>query len=264
MSARYIKISLWIVALIGAWELGRSYVVTNAVFLFAADGVIPGTNRRLDPDQVFLLLGALLAVALLLIFSTNLRRVFLFWFGRQSAKLELKEPAPAKTRQAAKVTKPKPIVVIVLPKQQGMLSRFGHYVAVSFIVISTLLAAYARRHFPRFIMAAKRSGLWIWSKLYRVCRHAIRYMSGARQRVRSYVIRVSIMIARRVVRLWLWLEPYLREFDRWLGLQYHQGLDVARKNDSVKASIHIIQEVRKVTATWRSEIQAVLARVVEK
>jgi|GEM_PF-4101207 len=264
MSARYIKISLWVIALIGAWELGRSYVVTNAVFLFAADGVVPGTNRRLNPDQVFMLLGALLAVALLLIFGTNLRRVFLFWFGRQSVKFEQSEPILAEAKKTSKATKPKPVVIIVFPKKPGMLLRFGHYLDVSFIVIFTLLATYARRHFPRLVEAAGGGGLFVWRRLCRTYHHTIQYINVVRQKARSHAIQASIIIGRRVVKFWRWLEPYLREFDHWLGLQYHQWLNAARKNDSFKAFGRVIQEVRKVIAVWRSEIYAVLARVVEK
>ncbi|HSW99607.1 MAG TPA: hypothetical protein VLH38_01075 [Patescibacteria group bacterium] len=268
MSARYIKIGLWVVALVGAWELGRSYVVTNALFLFAADGVVPGTSIRLEPNQVFWVLGTMLAVAALLIFSTNIRRAFLFWFGSRTVTFdEPIELAPKLNKVKAvkvKTPKPVPVVIIKLPRKPSLLSRVGHYIDVSFIVASTLLVAYIRKHFPRIVEAIKRGGQTFVAKLRPVWQSLVSHMRLGRQKVRTYGIRMAIFICRQAIRFWRWLEPQLREFDRWLGVKYHQGLATARKNESIKSMLHVSQEARKVIALWRAEIYAVLSRVVEK
>src|SRR5262245_36587180 len=116
MRARYIKIILWASALVGVWELGRSDAATNALFLFATVGLIPGTDKTLAPQQVFVALGVFLVLMVLLIFSTNIVRGVRRLVGRGAAV----GPEHPAVPQGPIVAAPQPsAVVVAIPAPPG-------------------------------------------------------------------------------------------------------------------------------------------------
>src|SRR2546421_1855774 len=126
MRARYVKIILWIVAMAIVWDLGQSYTVTNSLFVFAAAGVVPGTNIVLQPDQVLWLLGSVLALAVALIFGTNMARGLRGLVRRAPAMPLLAEETAAvsplennvsATTKRQKIAQPAPIVIIFPPNR---------------------------------------------------------------------------------------------------------------------------------------------------
>jgi hypothetical protein len=267
MSARYIKIITWVAALLCAWELGRSYAVSDAIFLFAADGVIPGTNKTLSPNQVFWFIGTFLAAALLLIFASNIYRVLLFLFGRRPAASETEVSLQGVVATKAKKTKTnatKPVVIVEMHKRTGWTVHAIHRTVLVLFILFAAVGAIIRTHFPR--MAAMAVGIW-WKfdQLARVIgQYTLPHLRRARHAVYVISIKLAILVGRQAVHFWRWLEPYLQTFDAWLGVQYRRGVAAARKNETFKAIAKLTRETDKVVANWRAEIRAVLNRVVEK
>jgi hypothetical protein len=179
MQARYFKIVLLVSALIVVWQLGRSDVILNALFLFAAAGVIPGTDIVLQPNDVFWALGVVLGVSLLLIFGTNLRRGLLALFRRGSAKTAAITPmerafeaepivgaaaitaavTPLKMKKvrAAKVAKPKVVLVIkpIRRPSKAMLMLRVFFGALGLRIGE--VNANIKKHYPRFANALSKA-----------------------------------------------------------------------------------------------------------
>jgi hypothetical protein len=286
MQARYFKIVLWVSALIVVWQLGRSDVVLNSLFLFAAAGVIPGTNVVLQPNEVFWTLGTLLGVAVLLIFATNLRRGIIALFRRQTALEQVQQPVmaeaiapvavlPAKKIKAKKAPKPK-IVVVIKPVRRPSKLMMALRVLFGAAKLHVKQANEATaKHFPRVARAIGRA--WYDVRfavqkaalaLARVAATAWRQMQkaafAAGRVLRRELIKLAIYVGRSAAHLWHWAEPHFRMFDYWLGVQYHTYLDAAKHNETVKSVNHMVREIQKVIATARTEVRAALARVVEK
>lgn len=248
---RYVKVVIWMVALLGVWGLGRSFAATDTLLLFAAAGVVPGTNTVLAPNQVLWLLGGLLALAVLLIFGSNLRRALQLWFGRGAFKGGPEEMS-------------KPAVVIRLPKQPGLLAQTARRIRSVLASIFAAVAGSTRRHFPRVVAAATRRWQHIqqavhatWQRRWPQARHAQRALRAA-------IVSLVTVVIRYAVHFWRWLEPYLRAFDRWLGVQYHRRLAALCKSEKVKTATRLIRETSKVIANWRTEVRVVLSRVTSK
>ncbi|HSX34804.1 MAG TPA: hypothetical protein VLF62_04130 [Candidatus Saccharimonadales bacterium] len=173
MRARYIKIIVWVIALVTVWNLGQTYTVTNSLFVFAAAGVIPGTNIALNPNQVLVCLASLLAASVLLIFGTNIYRalrrlVARIKYGAPDA-LPQTQPRPilaevalspvvtapafgGKKKKAAKPKKtktPQPVVIIELPKQPSRAMLLLHVASTLVGMVLRNVANGARQHFPR-------------------------------------------------------------------------------------------------------------------
>jgi hypothetical protein len=308
MQARYFKIVLWVSALIVVWQLGRSDVVLNALFLFAAAGVVPGTNIILQPNDVFWALGILLGVAVVLIFATNLRRGLLALFRRRPTETDAFTPmerafepeplvgaaaitaavTPLKMKKvrAAKVAKPKVVVVIkpVRRPSKTMLMLRLFYGALGLRIAEA--NSNLKKHYPRFAGAVGKSWhdvkfgvrsavLAVGRAIAQVARQIFRALAATWKQseklalamgrtLRRKFIKLAIYIGRQAVRLWNWAEPHLRLFDYWLGVQYHSYLASAKHNETVKSIAHVKSEITKVITTARTEIRAAVARAVEK
>lgn len=168
MRARYIKITVWVIALITVWSLGQTYTVTNSLFVFAAAGVIPGTNIALNPNQVLALLASMLAASILLIFGTNiyrgLRRLVMRAhespvesFAEPKAELEVE---PKKTKKA-EAPEPQSALVIETPKAPKQPSKASLLLHIANTLVGLLMrnvAEGARKHFPRLAAAFGRAG----------------------------------------------------------------------------------------------------------
>jgi hypothetical protein len=278
MQARHFKIILWVSALIVVWQLGRSDVVLNALFLFAAAGVVPGTDIVLQPNEVFWTLGTLLGVAVLLIFATNLRRGIIALFRRRPAGAEAPLPteqfaepepivmAPLKMKKvrASKVVKPKVVVVIKPVRHPSKLALMLRVFFGALRLRTSEAGSNLRKHYPRFAGAFGK----VWHDVSRTARAAVlaanRAAAAAGRMLRRQLIKLAVYIGRQSIHLWAWAEPHLRMFDYWLGVQYHSYLDSAKHNETVKSVAHVKSEIAKVIASARTEIRAVVARAVEK
>jgi hypothetical protein len=268
MQARYIKIVLWFCALFVVWQLGRSDVVMNSLFLFAAAGVIPGTNVVLNPDQVFWVMGSLLGLAVLLIFWTNLRRAMRFMFGRLKTGQEIApvffEAMPLQVVVKPKAAKSKPVIFVKLPKKPSRLGlalrALGRGVSAAFARV----AAKLRRHFPRAVVLTTRGLVRVQRALAVAWRRGAVVAVHVSRLAHRTLIRQAIVIGRGVARSWAWLEPRLRLMDYWLGVQFHIAADAGARNETVKAVNNLVKEIAKIIVTARTEIRAALTRVVEK
>ena len=182
MRARYIKILVWVVALIVVWNLGQTYTVANSLFVFAAAGVIPGTSIALNPNQVLLCLASMLFVSVLLIFSTNIsrgvRRLYAVWKRRTAAVETSAQPRPvlaevamapivvsavagptpkATRKKASKTPKPQPVVVIKAPKRPSKALLLLHIAGTLVALVTRSTAARVRAHFPRLAAALAKA-----------------------------------------------------------------------------------------------------------
>ena len=292
MQARHFKLVLLVSILIVVWQLGRSDVVLNALFLFAAVGAVPGTNITLEPNAVFWVLGVLLGFAVLLIFATNLRRGIAALFRPRKATtaepIETVEESagvaealaiaslvkPAKAR-AAKAAKPKVVLVIKPVRRPSKLLLFLRALARAGRRQAAITFAAARRHFPRMVAAA--SAVWlkvryaarqiagvVWRAAGIAGNYVARYAGIGGRLLRGQLIRAAIITGRAAVRAWDWLEPHLQLFDYWLGVQYHTALDALKRHETTKSVAHMLKEANKVIASGRAEVREALTRVVEK
>jgi hypothetical protein len=308
MQARHFKIILWVSALIVVWQLGRSDVVLNALFLFAAAGVVPGTNIVLQPNEVFWALGVLLGVAVLLIFATNLRRGLLALFRRRPATTGVPTPmerafepetvvgaaaitaavTPLKMKKvrAAKVAKPKVVVVIKPVRHPSKLALMLRVFYGALRLRMSEAGGNLKKQYPRFagafgkiwhdvkqgeraaVLAASRAAAAAGRQVSRVAVAAWKQLETQAARagriVRRGFIQMAIYIGRQSVRFWSRTEPHLRMFDYWLGVQYHSYLDSAKHNETVKSVVHLKNEIAKIIASARTEIRAMVTRTVEK
>ncbi|HSW98581.1 MAG TPA: hypothetical protein VLF71_01970 [Candidatus Saccharimonadales bacterium] len=263
--------------LIVVWQLGRSDMVLNSLFLFAAVGAVPGTDITLQPDQVFWVLGSLLGLAVLLIFATNLRRGIVALFRRRpvdglapAMELAPAVPAPVKAKRlrAAKAPKPKVVVVIKPLRKPGKLRLAVRALAAALGAGTRRAGRFAHARYPHAAAACGR----VWRKVSLVVKRAVLFAvrTGARvgavfaRLLRREAIHVAIIIGRAAVRAWAWAEPHLQIFDYWLGVQYHAGLDKLKRHETYKTANYFLKEVNKVIALGRAEVRDVLARVVEK
>lgn len=272
MRARYVKFIIWVVALVLVWNLGQSYIVTNSLFMFAAAGVVPGTDIALGPDQVLLVLGLILFLATGLIFSANIYRGIGVIVARlrkteqmaeqlvttevvaveqSDAATEQPDEKSKKTkrltaRAAAKAAKPKTIVVI---KHYRRPNKALMFLRVAFTAAQMSFAAKMVKLQPYIVRARALSGVVVG-----------RVLSVVRRGMVSF----AIFVGRAAVKLWRWAEPYLRRFDSWLEVQCHKFVAQARKNETVKITTRMFREMGKVVTTVRSELRAALSRVTEK
>lgn len=282
MRARYIKIIIWVLALCVVVELGQTYTVTNSLFVFAAAGVIPGTNVTLNPDQVMLLLAAVLALAVVFIFGTNIVRGFRAIAALLRWQKTGPEPAAAGTDIAAASAEaealidaapmpldvaqpePQPVVVIRGPKRPSrallLLHVLGSLIGIGFAGVVSA----ARVHTPRLaaiISSAARGiavvAVAVWQRLRTVAGRAAHELRWA-------LIRATIVVCRAAISMWRWAEPYLRRFDVWLGVQYHRIMAATRRNETYKLAANLAREAGRVVASVRGEVRSRFIRFAQK
>jgi hypothetical protein len=262
MRARYIKIILWASALLAVWELGRSDAVTNALFLFATVGVVPGTNVVLSPEQVYVVLGAILAVSILLIFGSNIiRGIHALFTGR----ISLDEPEPATISGPVPATEtPQPqAVVVMLPAQPGRLSMAWRRTLGVLVVGTLLLISWMQRRYPHAMTrlnAARSKAASGMRATWQAAKPRLRHLLAS--------ARIWLRIAKELalataVHLWYWLEPRLHQFDRWLEKQFHRGVGVAERNETVVALRPFFREFNRMVNGWVASLRAMLGRLPE-
>lgn len=270
MRARYIKITLWVVALIVGWNLGQSYTVTNSLFLFAAAGVVPGTNIALGPDEVMLTLASVLTLAVLLIFWANIRRGLVRLFRRVSVAEPVDTPAAQPVMAAAVVTPdatavvaeeapakpvkakrdaPKPVVVIEPPKRP---SKVLFLLRVAAGVVAMTVRSWFAKLRSRLQKYSPKVAAFV-QRAYLVAAQTVRRGSAI---IRREFVGLAIVTGRAAVRTWRWAEPYLRRFDAWLGVQYHRAIAATRRKETYKLVASFGREMRKVFVDTRDQVRS--------
>jgi hypothetical protein len=304
MRARYIKIIVWVIALIIVWNLGQTYTVANSLFVFAAAGVIPGTNIALNPNQVLVCLASVLGASILLIFSTNiyrgLRRIVLYIKARPAVAVAIADAeteaelrpilagvalAPvvsgptiaeevAKPKKKAKKTKakaapkPAPVIVIKQPKQPSKTLLLLHVASTLIGMLVRTTSDGARKHFPRLAAAFARVG----NSIKRVIGHELQLLATGLALCAVGIARAARatgrFIARTSVNFWRWLEPRLRSFDAWLGVHYNRGLQTGRarvqQSNSYRAGMRGWRRALRLLAGMRDDLRSALARTPEE
>jgi hypothetical protein len=74
MSTNSVNVWLWLVGVLVLLTVVQLPAVIDTLLLFAAAGVVPGTDISLSPDQTLVVLGVFLFVSSVLIFLTEVRR----------------------------------------------------------------------------------------------------------------------------------------------------------------------------------------------
>jgi hypothetical protein len=201
------------VALKMMWD---SDAALDAIILFGTAGVVPGTGVILTPAQVYMVLAAVLVLSVLLIFGKDIwrgvRRVRARLIARHKTPLETSASAPAAqavTPVVAPITMSKPMVVITMPAQPGILVRVWRNVR------------------PKLFMAAGTA-----------------LVVGITQSARLAVVvrRFLLKMYRYGVRLWLWAEPHIRRMDRRIEATLKRNKDIAAALDvlgTASKTIHI-------------------------
>ncbi|HEX7963113.1 MAG TPA: hypothetical protein VF466_00835 [Candidatus Saccharimonadales bacterium] len=284
MRARYIKIIIWVLALCVVVELGQTYTVTNSLFVFAAAGVIPGTNITLNPDQVMSLLVAVLALAVVFIFGTNIVRGFravAALLRRQKADLEpavaaaedevisadseaMIDAAPMPMPLDAVEPEPQPIVVVRRPRRPSRVLLLLHVLGSLLGMGFAAAVSAARAHTPRLaaVISSVARGIAavagaMWQRLRAVAGRVAHELRWA-------LIRAAIVVCRTAIGGWRRAEPYLRRFDAWLGVQYHRILAAIRRNETYKLAANLVREAGRVVTNVRDEARSRFTRFAQK
>src|SRR5579859_528414 len=186
---RTVRLGLWLVILICVWQIGLTSAVSNAFLQFYAAGVVPGTQVVLTPNEMFLLMGALLVASAALIFRSEVGKLFR-WMRKGSLAVKGDAAAPpddsANIPANAPLVEPaanKPVVIIRLPRKPSALER-------AFTRLRPLLA-------PAIRATVRRLSMWT-----------------------AVLVTVAILTSLRV---WQWAEPRFRQFDRYLDRRLHQN-----------------------------------------
>ncbi|MET0779456.1 MAG: hypothetical protein ABWY71_01340 [Candidatus Saccharimonadales bacterium] len=241
----FLKLGLICAILYGLWRLWENDAAVNAFILFCTAGIVPGTNVELTPEQVYIVLGSILFVAIMLIFAKevlrDIRAVRSAWRNwRQKAIMATGEHHIVEEVTAAhSVTvtgtdlqpqtaafaerKPEgsaPVVVIALPRQPGIFARMW------------------RATRPKLIIAVGAT---------------LETILKAADRTAVLASRGSLQLYRYGMQFWLWVEPYLRRFDKWLERTLKSNKDIA-------AFLHMWSEFLKSANVRLVELRARLAR----
>jgi len=297
MRARYIKIIIWVVALIVIWSLGQTYTVTNSLFVFAAAGVIPGTNIALNPNQVLVLLASMLAASIFLIFGTNIYRGVRKLVTASASVV----PTELPVKKKAKASRPQPVVIIKPPKQPGKAVLLLH-IANTFVgLLLRSVGKAARKHFPRISAVLFRAGSSVKGAVrrelqllnlalsvcvvavFRTVHATVRFLLNAARKVVAFAvaavrwtivgvivagIQIAHFAARLAVSFWQWLEPRLRTFDAWLGVHYNSGVAAGRarvkQSNSYRTGRRSWRRTLRLLADMRDDLRAALIRSPEE
>jgi hypothetical protein len=296
--ARFITFIIWVVALAAVWKLGQSSAVADSLFEFAASGAVPGTDIVLAPDQVMWLLAGVLALAVALIFGTNIGRGIRALY-RRAMRVPVLDPAEAQALAAesaagsaaavmpmpvpevaavkparvkkGKAGKPQPVIIIEPPKKPSRVLFLLHVAAVTVGVTLRSQGARIKEHSPKLVAAVAQFARRVAVGLRIMYERAVAAAARAAGVARRTIVRTAIAIGRAAIRFWHWAEPYLRTFDAWLGMHYKRGLDAGRasaadlkRTEGAKIALGFTREIGKIVASAREQARTLWARVAEK
>jgi len=232
MPSRYLKIAGVVLAILVVWNLLQSPALWEALLLFGASGVVPGTDTTLSPGATLRVLGVVLGLSFVLIFHKELWRGVRRVFGRRGRTTAVAPedtgaasapaavsaattamPAPLDPLQVPAAPAPKPVVVIRVPGRKGKLAYWYH--AVRPMVRPAL----------RSVVAKARQSM--------------------------------LFVAAQAVRAWRWLEPRLRQFDRWIEKQL-------KSNPRIRAMLQSGNDAGRSLRVRREQVRSYLAKVAGK
>jgi hypothetical protein len=230
VSPALLKTSFSIAAVVAILLFVQTSTALNALLLFAAAGIVPGTHITLTPDGTLWVLGSLMALSFLLIFSGNiLRGLRALWRHKpaQDTPQVVKEHQPAPSPIAAVVSKietPKPVVVITIPRQPGRLAKAVRALAAGSTYILTVVAEQAPI---------------IWRELLSRSQYAFGVM--------------CLYIAHG----WRWLRPRLVQAKHAITAKLNQHQDIS-------FVITFLRSCSKVLGSWYADIRTRSSRYLTK
>ena len=216
----------------------------DALLLFAAAGIVPGTDIKLTPNATMYTLISMAAISILAIFSGNLFRMVRSMRQTRRAKIVAAQveavasqvaltqalavapaavefqtapvPVLAPAVVAPKAAKPKPIVIIKLPGSPGRIVRGMHLLrraAIHTVAVSAQQIPVIQRE------AASRT---------------------------RYAIGVAILY---LAYTWRWAKPRLIKLERRINARLNQHQDIT-------FVINFLRAVSKIMTKWRREGRA--------
>lgn len=206
-----------------AWEQDA---ILNAIVLFGTAGVVPGTDIVLSPRQVYIVLGVVLVLSVVGIFSKNigqgvraarmrraLRRDGVELESRLSAeKVAGTGVTPAVSAAARSAEVQRAPIVITGPRQPGLLTKVW------------------RAMRPRLVVA-------LGSVLERAVVWGTALQVGLR--------RISLQCYRYGVRAWIYVEPHIRRMDARIE-------KTLKRNKDIAAVLHMLDTGAKVVRGYIS------------
>lgn len=214
------------------WRVFEVARVEDAFLQFMTVGALPWTNKVLSPDQVLLLVAALFSVSLLLIFRKELVRSF-----RRRA---VAHRQPTVVRAAAKepvASPPSTSIVVRMRRHKG--------VRIPMPQLQIRDKKLPELYIPSIMPTVWRVMDWEMKQLASL----YRLLGKVYQWVKVHAIKGGKHAWTYGAVFWKWLEPRLREFDKWLEKK-------ARKNRVSSDIIEILDDcwrtVRFYVRKWTS------------
>ncbi len=213
------KFLIFLAGTLALWRMAELPVVQNAFLQFLAVGQVPGTDVFLSPKAVFILLAAIFATSLILIFRKELvgsisrsRRVVAGTASRDSAAIPVK-----RSEKGIVISRPRRIAGVNIP--EGKLNLKD-------------------KIFPALYVPPLRPAIW------RLMDWEMRMLSIGYRHIKV----VSVVVWFQVLRGWRRLEPHIRRLDKIIEKR-------VRKNHVVSELIEIAEECWRVVAASRRKTE---------
>ncbi|HJQ08547.1 MAG TPA: hypothetical protein VJ836_03660 [Candidatus Saccharimonadales bacterium] len=202
--------------------------MSNAILLFLAAGIIPGTGIRLSPDAAVGVIGGLAPLVIAGIFRKEIIRAGRSIMGGRRDKpaanvapyVVVPVPAPKPIIRIAPVPAPKPAVIITIPGRPGYIAR----------------AITASRPYIREAMAQ---------------------LPALFRSIRLELVQMARAAIKQLIIYWQWLEPHIRRFDRWLEV-------TLKRNKNIAVLIALMSEFSRQASERTALVRAFFARTAEK
>lgn len=179
------------------WRIVQLPPVEEAFLRFLAIGQVPGTQIILAPDTVIMALPWVFSASLLIIFRKEIRRSF-----RPSSDRTVKQKATSPSVQDQPT---KNGVVIRAPRRHTLLQTAMPKLALPDRKLPVLYIPSIRPFIRMIATSARSTSSWVWS-----------YCRGITRATQKRILLI-------IHHTWRWLEPRIREFDRWLDKELHNN-----------------------------------------
>jgi hypothetical protein len=212
MTKAQIRFLVLLTVALTLWRLFEVPAINEAVWYFLTIGLVPGTGILLPAETIIRLALGVFVVAVFLIFRKEfMAAIPAQWFNR--------DRSISRRRQEKEMT-PKPLVITVartapvsrretrpLPVQAA-----GFILGWMVYVVSVIAAAFdkALRALASWLVGA---GRWIWRSIRIIANHTAIFG----------------------LRIWYFIEPFLRDFDHWLNVTVHKSKIASEILDVIEA-----------------------------
>jgi hypothetical protein len=242
----------------GLWRLWENDAVINAVILFSTAGVVPGTDIVLTPEQVYIVLGAILLLSIFVIFAKEIKRdvraVRAAWrhWRERGGGLAAAEAVTEEIVAEAEVE----------ARNTSRRSRKAAKLAVAQATLPVAAVAAAATGERPAVVIAVQQGPGRWQLLWRMVRPRLIIAVGATLEMIIKAADHSVVWASRAtmlaygkcVQAWLWVEPYLRRFDARIE-------HTLKGNKDIAAMLHLWSELLKLMNARIAELRARFTRI---